>query len=627
MKVLSRILAVLFVLIVFIAGYEFFAFNPGGDSDPSSPPDVSISDAGVPLAPFPNTATISEDAYNTVSARYIHFPLTAGIDAEAFTATLQSLYEAGYVLVDIRDTFALTDTGETVAPALPVPEGKTPLILGFDEQTDGVTHDKLEVEEGSPVELLDRFIDENPDFATCDARAVIAVGLHNYDFFAQTAADMQNRGYAFACLGIPDMTRPEQFAADAERWRNEIGGAVGESAIYIFRSSVTAELMPETARELVLRGFRMLYLDETSAFHPTVLGEYIVGTRERGELDTTASVTDREPAPEDESESESKPETAPEPQRKVTLAVGGDVLPDGQIGNKIKAGDFAGILDTKLAERFRDADISLVNLETSVSTRGTPIPEKQYTFRAPPENLTLLTDWLGADVVTLANNHTPDYGWDALTDTVDNVRAVGVATVGAGRNLKEALEPYIAEVGGQRVAIFGASQILSYLDWPATDSKPGLLIAREPTNLGAFGTAIKSARESCDYVIVYMHWGVELDSKPNQRQTSFAHALIDAGVDAVIGAHAHVVQTFEYYKGKPIAYSLGNFLFNSQKPETVAAFLELENGAVKLSVVPCRISGTLTAPAAANAAATMLADWNANNVNCAFDINGVLQQK
>jgi poly-gamma-glutamate synthesis protein (capsule biosynthesis protein) len=122
-----------------------------------------------------------------------------------------------------------------------------------------------------------------------------------------------------------------------------------------------------------------------------------------------------------------------------------------------------------------------------------------------------------------------------------------------------------------------------------------------------------------------MHWGVELDRTPSQRQTSVARALVDAGADVVIGSHPHVVQTFEIYNGKPILYSVGNFLFNSLNPDTVVVFLHIDGDGLRVEAVPCVIRGTLTAPADAENRARLFENWKQISPSCDFTEQGFLQ--
>jgi poly-gamma-glutamate synthesis protein (capsule biosynthesis protein) len=319
------------------------------------------------------------------------------------------------------------------------------------------------------------------------------------------------------------------------------------------------------------------------------------------------------------------PSPSPAPPE-ITVAVGGDVLPLGRIGAKVAAGEYDAVLDPGTAERLRAADVTMINLETSVSTRGSPIPDKAFTFRSPPENLSLLTEWLGADVVSLANNHTLDYGWDAFYDTLTHIDNSGMARIGAGADVEEAARPYIYEKDGLSVAFFAANQILPYTSWQAGPEKAGQLIARDPKNLGALGSAMARAREFCDYIVVYMHWGIELDKKPYERQVSTARALIDAGADVVIGAHPHIVQSFEFYKGKPIIYSVGNFLFNALNPDTVVIFLSFggESGGVRVEALPARTSGTLTSALDEEGRRRLFTAWENISSGVTFSADGAM---
>jgi poly-gamma-glutamate synthesis protein (capsule biosynthesis protein) len=319
-----------------------------------------------------------------------------------------------------------------------------------------------------------------------------------------------------------------------------------------------------------------------------------------------------------------EPTPEPTPTPPVVIAIGGDVLTGEKIGPRIVAGEYEDVLDSVTAERFRAADVAIVNLETSVSTRGTAVPGKAYTFRSPPENLAFLRDWLGLDAVGLSNNHTLDFGWDAFYDTLEHTREYGITPFGAGNDLAEAAAPYIAEAAGLKIAFFASNQILPAGSWSAGAEKAGQLVSKDPNNLGALAEGIAAARETCDYVIVYMHWGIERDSRPNDTQKRTAHALIDLGADVVVGAHPHVIQSFEYYNGKPIIYSLGNFIFNSRNPETAVMFLTIEDGKISVEIVPCRMKGTLTYAVYDDDAAALLSKWSALSYGCTLGADGRL---
>lgn len=331
------------------------------------------------------------------------------------------------------------------------------------------------------------------------------------------------------------------------------------------------------------------------------------------------------PSPSPEPSSTQTPEPTPTPTPEpIVIAMAGDVLTGEKIGPKIEAEKFEDVLDTETAELMRSADVTVVNYESSISTRGKPA-DKTYTFRAKPESTAFLRDYLGVDAVSLANNHTLDYGWDAFYDTLDTLREYDITPFGAGMNLSEAAAPYIAVVGETKIAFFASNQILPAPSWRAGETSAGQLVSKEPNNLGALAEGIKAARETCDYVIVFMHWGIERDTVPNNVQKTTAHNLIDIGADIVIGAHPHVVQSFEMYNGKPIAYSLGNYIFNSRNPETLLLLITIEHGGeITLKAVPCRMKGTLTYAVKDGDAEKLISKWSNLSIECVLDENGIL---
>ncbi len=275
-----------------------------------------------------------------------------------------------------------------------------------------------------------------------------------------------------------------------------------------------------------------------------------------------------------------------EKDRPITLFFGGDVLLSGGMIGMIGAQeDYTNIFAAELAEISRAADLCMINLEMPFSLRGVAMEGKQYTFRADPKYVSFL-DYMGADVVTLANNHTLDFGRDALADTLTTLDEAGIGRVGAGADIEEAAAPYIAEIRGKTVAVFGASRVVPSTSWYADEDKSGLFTCYDSRRLLA---GIEAARESADHIIVYIHWGEELEPLPQPYQTSLAYACIDAGADVVIGSHPHVLQGLEIYKGKLIAYSLGNFVFSNSYKETAALRVELDGETVRTQAVPCWI--------------------------------------
>ena len=224
------------------------------------------------------------------------------------------------------------------------------------------------------------------------------------------------------------------------------------------------------------------------------------------------------------------------------------------------------------------ADIAFGNLECVLSDRGARV-SKSYTFRANPAAIEALT-FAGFDVLSLANNHTGDYGDIALEDTLDLLSEAGIVAVGAGRTFQEAHRPRIVESNGLRLAFLAYNQIYPR-SFAATQTSPGCAFMN-PEQMRA---DVQEAREQSDLVIVSCHWGVEYSAYPNASQRELARVLTAAGVDLVIGHHPHVVQGLSYGAQTFVAYSLGNFVFyhgpTSETAETVIMRCLLDASGVK----------------------------------------------
>ncbi len=227
-------------------------------------------------------------------------------------------------------------------------------------------------------------------------------------------------------------------------------------------------------------------------------------------------------------------------------------------------------ISPELITAMQQADIMWINNEFTYSDRGQPLPGKAYTFRANTdrvENLKLL----GVDIVGLANNHVYDYGKEALLDTMNTLDKAEIPYVGAGHNLKEASEPVYMEIQGKTIAFVAASRAEKNKMTPqATGTEPGILRCYDTT---LFDEEIKEADANADIVVALPHWGTEYSTKLEQVQVDTAHEYIDAGADAIIGAHTHCLQGFEYYKNVPIIYSLGNYWFNEKTLDSMLVTL------------------------------------------------------
>lgn len=240
----------------------------------------------------------------------------------------------------------------------------------------------------------------------------------------------------------------------------------------------------------------------------------------------------------------------------ITLTFAGDILLDGFVGEQI-ARYGVNFPFAKVAPALQKADIAFANLETPVSIRG-KAAEKTFAFRSKPAALGGLK-FAGIDGVSLANNHILDYGQVAMLDTLTHLDRYKIGHTGAGSNIDQAFKPYVKTVKGKRVAILGASRVLSGPSWYAGKNSPGAASAYTAEPL--LGAIRKSAKDN-DYTIVYLHWNEEFKDYPEPYARTLAKQMIDSGADIILGAHSHCLMGIEYYKHKPIYYSLGNFVFN-----------------------------------------------------------------
>lgn len=235
-----------------------------------------------------------------------------------------------------------------------------------------------------------------------------------------------------------------------------------------------------------------------------------------------------------------------------------------------------------VGDLFRLDDLTIINLECAPSALGTPVT-KTYNFRCPLASLAPTAD-AGVDVANLANNHGGDYGIPALLDGVQNVAAAGIAPVGAGADLAAALRPATFELGGHTVAVLGFNGIGS--SWHADVGVAGMA----PDDPAVVAAAIAAADQVADIVIVTIHWGVELASGPTSADAALGRAMIDAGADAVLGHHPHVVQPMTTHLGRPIFWSLGNFVWHNRISRSGVAEIVIDpDGTVTGRMLPATI--------------------------------------
>ena len=311
---------------------------------------------------------------------------------------------------------------------------------------------------------------------------------------------------------------------------------------------------------------------------------------------TTAAVEETETV---EAQAGAEAQTEAEPTglyQPVTLLFAGDVYFSNYVQNAYnRAGDISGVLDDGIRQEIADADIFMVNQEFPFTDRGEKVADKQFNFRVSPKWVSALKE-MDVDLVTLANNHILDYGQQGLLDSCDTLNEAGIAYVGGGRDLDEAKKLVTMEAGGRTIGFLGTSRVYMDGSWAAGAGHPGVFSTYDPS---LAIEEIKKAREQCDYLVIYVHWGIERNTEPESYQRSMGQAYIDAGADLVVGSHPHVLQPVEAYKNKTIAYSLGNFVFGSSIPSTELLKVELdgeeaEPDQVTVTGIPCTSSDGYT---------------------------------
>ncbi|MCG2677530.1 CapA family protein, partial [bacterium] len=225
--------------------------------------------------------------------------------------------------------------------------------------------------------------------------------------------------------------------------------------------------------------------------------------------------------------------------------------------------------------------------ESPLSTKGEPVPNKEYTFRANPKVAEGLKD-AGFDVLSLANNHILDYGGEALFETIEVLDSKMIFHIGAGKNIQEAREPIILKVKNKKFGFLAYSNTFPEEFW-AKEEKAG-------TAYGKFSSVkedVKELKEKVDFLIISFHWGDEEQVSPQEYQRNLAHLAIDNGADIILGHHTHMLSGIETYKNGVIIYSLGNFAFGSYsekaKESAIFRFYFSKDRLQKLEIIPISV--------------------------------------
>jgi poly-gamma-glutamate synthesis protein (capsule biosynthesis protein) len=241
---------------------------------------------------------------------------------------------------------------------------------------------------------------------------------------------------------------------------------------------------------------------------------------------------------------------------------------------------------TGVRDLFLSDDLTIVNLECAAA-RGGERQRKEFTFRCDPDALPAMRD-AGVEIANLGNNHSGDFGPQALLDSRANLIAARIVPVGAGRDATEANGPVTFSMKGHKVAVLGFGGVVPAPGWIAGANHPGVA---DGYSTASMVSAVRAAAAQADFVFVTLHWGEELDTQPRADDVARAHALVDAGANAIFGHHAHRLQPLQWYAGRPIFFGLGNFVWPTGGSTAVAEVVVRPDGGMQACLLPARISG------------------------------------
>jgi poly-gamma-glutamate capsule biosynthesis protein CapA/YwtB (metallophosphatase superfamily) len=280
----------------------------------------------------------------------------------------------------------------------------------------------------------------------------------------------------------------------------------------------------------------------------------------------------------------------------ITMNAGGDIIPGRHVAQRM-ARYGTNYPFEKVAPYFNGADIEFGDLECPLTDRVKP-PYAGMSFVAPSKTIGGIK-LLGINVVALANNHSTNFGREAFTDTLELLKANNIEYTGGGYNYDEAHAPAVMDVKGFKFAFLSYNSIIGSID--ATGNQAGVAhvgippwYPENPQQIAKMEDDIRKAKANTDFVIVALHWSQEDVYMPSASMRNLAHRACDAGADMVLGSHPHTIQPIEFYNGKFIAYSMGNFIFDQmQRDQTREGFFIKcrfrENLLTGLEMVPYKI--------------------------------------
>ncbi len=281
-----------------------------------------------------------------------------------------------------------------------------------------------------------------------------------------------------------------------------------------------------------------------------------------------------------------------EPKEDASIAVTGDVMFARKMPNVLSmdSSPFSGVSDVT-----SNVDLLLINFENAATSSGDALKgdvplkcDPSYVPLAKANNVT---------VAGLANNHAIDYGITGMQDTLENLKSADITPMGAGNTEDEAHQAVVKDVNGRKVTILNYMDSENFAEYSyeampyANGSNPGYSAYDSEDAQKQI-----AANNDSDLIVAYLHFGNEYSNSPNENQVKIAHELIDYGADVVVGSHPHVTQGIEMYNGKPIFYSLGNFIFDQSNTATHSAYfvqIDLVNNTGECTVYPIYISNYL----------------------------------
>lgn len=283
-----------------------------------------------------------------------------------------------------------------------------------------------------------------------------------------------------------------------------------------------------------------------------------------------------------------------------------------------------GILSTEVVDRMKSSDIMIANNEFAITNSNNRI-NKLYNFKARPERLNIYEE-MGIDLVSTANNHIYDYGEEGLLDSIKYLNEYDIPNVGAGENKDAAEKAFYFIVGGYKISFLSATRAEKNVVTPnAEEDKPGTFWAYNPDRLVE---RIKEEKNISDLVVILIHWGREDSHALEDIQKDTGKLYIDAGADLVVGAHAHVLQGFEIYNNKLIAYNLGDFIFNRETKDTGILSVNIDSdGNIDYYFIPCKQENYYTYMLDGEEKNNVINKINNYSINTLIDEDGKIYQK